>query len=215
MGLEVDLDLFDPNDRAGRNVNAIPHEPGSYTIGGHGTPDARYIYNQRTGKYMSGKEVVREAQKQDPQGLKEAKRIIIYSCNTGNTDVNKHPLGAVVAEQARKSTEAPSNVLWVDPKGGNRVAPIRSNSPGEKGLHPDNTKPGQMNRFEPPKKAPSGQPRQSNLNAGPGFVPATIPSGANALPRVNPFGAFQSSPFGNDAEGGQAQAIHPVPRYLY
>ncbi len=36
-----------------------------------------------------------------------------------------------------------------------------------------------------------------------------------ALRKVNPFGAFQSNPFGDDAEGGQAQALHPVPRWLY
>lgn len=32
---------------------------------------------------------------------------------------------------------------------------------------------------------------------------------------ANHFGAMQSSPFGNDAEGAQAGAIHPIPRWLY
>jgi RHS repeat-associated protein len=32
---------------------------------------------------------------------------------------------------------------------------------------------------------------------------------------ANHFGAFQSSPFGGDAEGGQAENPHPVPRWLY
>jgi len=41
------------------------------------------------------------------------------------------------------------------------------------------------------------------------------PSNASTLSRVNPFGAFQSSPFGDDAEGAQAMNPHPVPRYLY
>jgi RHS repeat-associated protein len=215
MGLEVDSNYFNSDDRAGKNVNAIPHESGTYTIGGHGTPDGRYIFNQNTGKYMSGKDVVKDAKTQDPQAFKDAQRIIIYSCNQGNTDVNKHPLGAAVAEQARKGTDAPSNVLWVDSKGRYHVAPIRANKPGEKGLHPDNSRPGQMNHFEPPKKNSTAQPHQSNVKAGPGARAAGVPPTVNTLPRVNPFGAFQSSPFGDDMQGAQAGAIHPVPKSLY
>jgi RHS repeat-associated protein len=209
LGLEVDLDLFEPNDGTRRNVNAIPHERGTFTMGGHGTPDGRYITDQRTPgkiKFLTPKEVLREI-KEKP-AFKQAQRVIIYSCNLGNDQVNKHPFGEAAAKEFHKPTTAPGKSLWVDQRGRYFIAPELPHDPAER-ARPDREHQGKMINFGAPVPNPHNtSSSQSKMSSG-YYVPVS-PSPPNAT-TPEPAALNHSEGLGLPIIGGSDGRLGPPP----
>jgi RHS repeat-associated protein len=172
-GLQLDQDLFGPGDRTGIALNTIAHESGTWTLGGHGSDDGRYVVlRHRGGYHMSPKEIVKEARKKDPDGFQKAKRIIVYVCNGGNTGLSDNPLAAAIAKEAKKYADGATTLIFPRRNGTYEICPALPHKWGDK-VKPDSKHPGKWNTFDPDgNQSGSHQAPQPNRNK-PSEPPAT------------------------------------------
>lgn len=113
LGLQANLNLFTPGSQAWLQAQALPQEPGVFSVAGHGSP--RGIYDQRDGSDLLNENSLAKAIRQ--AGYDGHATIKLYSCNTGipgdirRGDMNVHlrPLGQRLASVMGSDVLAPNN----------------------------------------------------------------------------------------------------------
>ena len=136
FGLEVNLNLFNPNDAVYKSANNVPSS-GNYKVGGHGNPET--VHDSK-GNPLSPKELADKI-KSDPK-YKPGTPVDLLACNTGK---GKNPYAERLAKELNATVNAPDNYIWYYPEGKTAVAPAKG---GDLGKGIDLNNPGKMVQFK-------------------------------------------------------------------
>ncbi len=137
LGLQVNQNLFNPNERIHGNAQNVPSS-GNYKVGGHGNPSTVVDSN---GVPISPQDLARQILS-DPN-YRPGSPVDLMSCNTGR---GSDPYAQRLARELNAPVNAPDNFIWYYPNGNTVVAPPRG---GNISNGPDMSNPGRMNTFSP------------------------------------------------------------------